>query len=272
MKEKDFLHICGGFDGRPRLGLSGDGRLWRMQDGGDWEDLKFNKIYSGYYPTCTFTAIGCFEVGFVAAGLGEDGLPLAFHSILGGVWDALDLVESSMIHGYKRATGRINAILYDHRTKQIFLLCGNGEIVTLPDCPKCVRIKKVSEVGIKGGSIEGDRIVLLLENGDKMYLPLQEAVQYRVSFSYAKQLLSSGGYLVDLRDEARRRAEDLVEGSISISMDAIYDWLSGVDKKANIVFFCSYGVQADEIVQYARSHGHPNTYSLGGIHPFFHVE
>ncbi len=272
MNEKDFLHICGGYDGRPPLGLSGDGTLWRLNDAGDWEELKFNEIYSGYYPHCTFTAIECFEGGFVAAGMGDDGLPLAFHSILGGVWDSMDLVESSMINGYKRAAGRINAILYDNRIKQFFLLCGNGEIVTLPDCPKCVRIKRVSEVGIKGGSIEGDRIILLLENGDKMHLPLQDTVQYRISFTYAKQLLSSGGYLVDLRHEARRSVEGVVEGSLSISMDGIYDWLSGVDKQANIVFFCSYGIHADEMVHYTRSHGYPNTYSLGGVHPFFHVE
>ena len=274
MKTNIHIKKCGGTDGRPILGLTPDGKLWKMNSCEDWEEMKFNEIYQGYYPTCSFTALECFDQGFFAAGLSEeDGYPYVFGSLLGGVWDQLNLIGKSPISDYVRVTGKVNGILCDENTNQVFLLCDNGELVTLPDCPKCVRIKRVAEVGIKEGYINGEALQLMLENGEKLRVPLHEAVQFRISVSYAThQLTKTGGSLVDLRGEERQSVERRIEGGISVLPLDVPDWLNSVPKDAFIAFFCSYGINADDAVRYARSKGYSNAYSLGGIKQFFHVD
>ncbi|HHV10847.1 MAG TPA: hypothetical protein GXX75_11285 [Clostridiales bacterium] len=268
------LKQCGGTEGRPVLGLSPEGKLWQRHNNGIWEELKFNEMYRGYYPPCSFTALECFDQGFIAAGLSEeDGYPCVFQSLLGGVWDQMSLVAASPVSGFWRASGRVNGILCDEATQQVFLLCGNGELVTLPDCPKCVRIKKVADVGILEGYIDGDALQLLLEKGERLRLPLREAVQFRISLDYARQQLAKGGILVDLRGvQGQQQAGEELEGSIALPPMELPDWLGSMAKESFIVFFCSYGINADEAAGYARSQGFVNAFSIGGIKKLFHVD
>ena len=272
MKVDKFLQVCGGKDGYPSFALTGDGRLWLKKEAGEWEEYEFNKMYEGYYPYCRFNNIGYCESGFLAAGLSEDASPLLFRSLLGQVWEQVDLFGKSAVLGYIKATGRINKILYDDHSNQILLLCANGDIITLPNCPKCARIKKITEGGIIDGVIKQDTLYLTLENGDQIRIPMQEALQYRISLSYARQQLENGGYMIDLRSEVRRKAEGNLEGSLPVSTDDIDNWLTEKEKNTFLTFFCSYGINADEVAQKARSLGFSMAFSLGGIKPLFHVK
>jgi|GEM_PF-1599426 hypothetical protein len=268
---KKFIKICGVAGKNPALGLAADGTLWHSEDKKSWEPLDFNEMYAGYYPSCTFTALEYCTRGFVAAGLDKDMLPLVFQSLSGGVWEMLNLASYSPIALYTRATGKINRILSDETTGQLFLLCANGELVTLPECPKCVQIAKVSDKGITDGWIEDGALILILEDGVQLRKSLFEARQLRISLSYAKERLSLGGYLVDLRIAGHIRPDKFAD-SIPVSPDQLPDWLSGISKQTFLAFFCEYGVNADAGAQYARVYGFQNAYSVGGVRDFFHVE
>lgn len=236
------------------MGLDDQGSLWISKgsstSGEEWKPVLFNQTYQGYYPECRFTAIGATEKDYVAAGIGEDGLPYVFRSLMGGVWESVNLVCGSRLFGYRRASGRIVEILYDLRSKQLFMPCANGELLTIPDCPKCAKIQKVTEERIAGGAFSEDyrHMILMTETGHKLQIGLEEAVQIRVSPDYADQKIKEGGVLADLRE---------------MEEDDVGDWLKTQPKNRFIAFICHYGVQADRAARYAREKGYEKAYSLG---------
>lgn len=206
----DFIQICEQKNMNLKLALDKDGNLWK--GGAAWEPVSFNENYRGYYPQCTFTAITATDMDFVAAGMGEDGLPYVYRSVMGGVWESANLMAGNALNGFVRVSGKVNRILYDSPSRQVFLLCANGELVTMPDCPKCVRVRKVSDYALTDGEIQkdgedfpagrraaGKRLVLTDEHGGTVVLSQYEMTQVRASLSYVKEQLKKGGYLIDLR-------------------------------------------------------------------------
>ncbi len=218
-----FLTICSDAAGQIHLALAEDGTLWKAEEvsgqnpasyvatekrsetdsGADeaegagiiehWTPVDFNGMYAGYYPSCHFTALVATKVDFAAAGTGADGLPYVFRSLRGGVWDQVALIGKTPMDGMVQARGRVNAMLFEPVTAQIFLLCDNGELVTLPDCPKCVRIRKVADQAIVSGRIFGETLELTLLDGTILKVGISDIVQYRVSYSYARGYLASHG-------------------------------------------------------------------------------
>lgn len=206
-----FLTICSDAAGRVRLALAADGTLWKSFDGGSqggkdqnagkdengafahWDPVDFNGLYAGYYTPCHFTALVGTNVDFAAAGTGADGLPYVFRSLRGGVWDQVALIGKTPMDGMVQARGRVNAMLFEPATEQIFLLCDSGELVTLPDCPKCVRIRKVADQAIVSGRIFGETLELSLLDGMVLKVGISDVVQYRISYSYARGYLASHG-------------------------------------------------------------------------------
>lgn len=317
---------------RTRLALDKDGNLWKAQvksdEVPDWQPVLFNENYAGYYPACTFTSIVATDVDFVAAGNGEDGLPYVYRSLMGGVWESANLMAGSALNGFVRASGKINQMLYDHQTRQIFLLCDNGELVTMPDCPKCVRVRKVTDcalvadrveeggrTGMEGcveekGRVKGERhvkmegreprLVLTNARGESIVLNAYEMTQVRASYSYVKEQLKKGGWLVDLRwrrqdgasrdgQSERGKAEIVAYGQskpqqgglpegisqeqvLYMNMDEVEEWLEEQPKETFLAFLCEYGTQADEAAHYARRQHFPRAYSLGGAGEWLHVK
>lgn len=237
------------------IGLDDRGSLWistgSAASSEEWKPILFNQMYKGYYPECHFTAIGATENDYVAAGIGEDGLPYVFRSLMGGVWESINLVCGNQLSGYQRVLGRIVEILYDVKTRQLFMPCDNGELLTIPDCPKCAKIQKLTDEKIVKGSFSEDRryIILITDKGKELRVGHEEAVQIRISPDYADKRINEGGVLVDLR----KMQEDDVE-----------DWLDTQPKDKFIAFICHYGVQADRATKLARKKGYENAYSLGG--------
>lgn len=239
----------------PYIGLDEEGSLWIFPGSfpkeKEWIPIKFNELYAGYYPACQFTAICAAEKEFVAAGMGEDGLPYVFRSLMGGIWESVNLLCGNLLTGYKRAAGKIVEILYDLKTKQLFMLCENGELLTMPDCPKCAKICNISEERIQGGHFSEDssKIIIITADGKEIPVEKETISQIRVTSDFARKCIEEGGILVDLR---------------KMSMEAAIDWLKTQSKEKCILFLCEYGVQSDQTARYARSIGYHQAYSMGG--------
>ncbi|MCD7884311.1 MAG: rhodanese-like domain-containing protein [Lachnospiraceae bacterium] len=240
---------------RTTIALDEQGSLWistgSLAEKPKWRQILFNENYKGYYPSCDFTAICATGKDFVVAAMGEDGLPYVFRSMMGGVWESVNLMCGNLVMGYQRARGKILEILYETLTRQLFMLCENGELLVLPDCPKCARIRKVSEEKITGGyfSDDRDKIILMAETGKNMEVSWEEVSQLRISSDFAEQKRREGAVLADLRE---------------INMDNLEEWLSTQKKDRCILFLCDYGVRSDQAAKYARRKGYYQAYSLGG--------
>jgi hypothetical protein len=262
----------------------------------DWQPVSFNENYAGYYPACTFISIVATDVDFVAAGNGGDGLPYVYRSLMGGVWESANLMAGSALNGFVRASGKINQMLYDHQTRQIFLLCDNGELVTMPDCPKCVRARKVTDCALVAGRVEagsgaqttnrvgrsgnarygasGQRLLLVNARGEEIILNAYEMTQVRASFTYVKEQLEQGGWLIDLRGKKRAGMPAGIspEQVLYMCMDEVMEWLEEQPEETFLAFLCEYGTQADEAAHYARRRHFPRAYSLGGAGELLHVK
>ncbi len=282
----DFIQICEQKNMNLKIALDKEGNLWKSN--AEWQPIAFNENYQGYYPFCTFTAIAATDVDFVAAGMGEDGLPYVYRSVMGGVWESANLLAGSPLNGFVRASGKVNRIVYDGTSRQIFLLCANGELVTMPDCPKCVRVRKVTDCALVDGqiqteingllpeqSISGQRLVLINERGEKIILNQYEMTQVRASLSYVREQLKKGGFLVDLRKKEGAETDFLggirKEQVLHIESEELEEWLSVQPRELFVAFLCEYGTQADEAAHYARRHQFSRAYSLGGAGELFHI-
>lgn len=281
----EFVQICEQKKLKLQIALDRDGNLWKYITA--WEPISFNENYRGYYPPCTFTAIAATDMDFVAAGMGEDGLPYVYRSVMGGVWESANLMAGSPLNGFVRATGKVNQILYESASRQVFLLCANGELVTMPDCPKCVRVRKVTDCALVAGEIKneaansrsegtaaGRQLILTNERGEKITLNQYEMTQVRASFSYIKEQLKAGGYVIDLRKQVGAGPLNGIrrEQCLHVELDDLEDWLESKPHDMLLAFVCEYGAQADEAAHYARRHGFVKAYSLGGAGELFHVE
>lgn len=258
-----------------------------------WEPVLFNKTYAGYYAPCHFTALAATKNDFVAAGLDPDGRPCVYRSLYGGVWDQVSLLGGNPVSGWVQPRGRINAILYDRPTGQLFLLSSSGEVVTLPDCPKCVRIRQVCDQSIITGELCGVKLCLRLEDGSLLRVSMADALQLRISYSYARKCLAkaSGGAVIWLGhqppdfekivgtpDFERNTCVPPIKTALGnsqlkvIAMDNLKEWLDGQPKDMFMAFWCDYGTQADEAAACARKLGYESAFSMGGIRPGLHVD
>ena len=258
-----------------------------------WEPVLFNETYAGYYAPCHFTALAATKNDFVAAGLGPDGRPCAYRSLYGGVWDQVSLLGGNPVSGWVQPRGRINAIVYDRPTNQLFLLSSSGEVVTLPDCPKCVRIRQVCDQPIITGELCGDKLCLHLEDSSLLRVSMADALQLRISYSYARKCLAKpeGGAVVWLGHQPPDfvkivGAPDLEKSTCTshgktafgnmkleiMTLDNIKEWLDGQPKDRFMAFWCDYGTQADEAAACARKLGYESAFSLGGARPMLHVD
>lgn len=257
-------------DNNVRLALSTDGRLFVLR-GEDWELFDFNEIYNGYYPACTFTALTYAGGLFYLAGVDLKGYAHVFVSLLGSVWEERNLVALQPMSDPVRLKGEILRILYDGDSNQVFLICRSGQLATLPDCPKCVKIIQLQSSPAEDGWFDNECIVVRFADGLAQRVLKSDAIQYRVSLSYAYQCLAQGGSLIDLRT-CEEYAAGHLRGSIHIPFDRLGEHLPKLDPVKAVVFVCRIGVKADEAVLYARRCGYSKAYSLGGINVLSHID
>lgn len=268
MDEGKLLDVCRGENG-VWLGRTPQGQLFVRREGA-WQPYDFNGLHRGYYPRCTFTALARASGVFYLAGTDEKGWPHLFLSLLGGVWEERELVAKHPLKGEVRAEGEVVRILYDDREKQVFLLCWGGRLVTLPDCPKCVRILPLRRPDVTDGRLESGKITVYFADGSEQCVAVENAVQYRVALSFAQNLMKQGGVLADVRT-AQDYARDALPGSVNVPLEQLDLWLNDQPKTRPMVFVCRTGSLADVAVRYARRFGFSQAYSLGGTHEWAHL-
>ncbi|MDR1642154.1 MAG: rhodanese-like domain-containing protein [Clostridiales bacterium] len=256
-----FASVCDIPSGR-RLALDPSGAL-HFSSGEDWTLYDFNAIYKGFEPHCFFTAIACHSGLIYIAGVDDTGLPHIFASLSGQSWERLNLAMQLPGGRSIRASGRIIRILHDPSRDQLFLVCQNGELVTLPDCPKCVKIRQAVSGVVADAWIEGEDIVIRLDDGTEKKISIDDAAQLRVSLSYASQkLLPDGGLIADLRPEASLPE---MAGSVWVPFESLNDWLAAQDKNAPLIFVCERGTRSDYAAKLAHKMGFGKAFSLGGM-------
>lgn len=256
-------------NGSGAMGLDQSGNLYHCLQG-RYTLYDFNGCYSGYYPSCKFTALGAGGGLFYAAGVDRSGAPHLFSSLSGSVWEERSLTAWNPFGGQKQAKGQIVSVLYMESARQILLVTDAGQVVTLPDCPKCVRIQEVGGRPICA-RLKGNQLEILMADGNcqKMYLDL--FLQYRVSWSYAAELIRTGGRVIDLRtpDEF---ISGTWRGSENVPYETLANWLPGQEQDAVLLFLCRLGLLADNAAEYARRKGWKNAYSMGGLSAIGHLE
>lgn len=258
------------------LGLTAEGKLMLSGQDGHWEDVDFCKNYAGYYSECRFTAIACGNGTFYAAGVDMAGRPHLFTSLMGSVWSETKLID---IQGQRQAEGKVVCILYDKTDDQIYLLCENGDLITVPDCMRCIRIRQVTDKQVIGGSMEGRDISVWCRDGSRVKIPMSAARQYRASAEYiAEQFGKARGYLVDFRHSQTGVAETALKESLPgalresvLSGEGEYagmdyagfrEWLGSIPQLTVLAFICESGVLAEEAALYARRLGWRRAYAL----------
>lgn len=257
--ETRLTDICSTEDGSATLGRSPEGALF-VREAGAFVPYDFNGVYAGYYPACIFTALARAGGLFLLAGQDGEGMPHVFSSLLGGVWEERSLIARHPLLGERRAQGRISRILYDEAKSQVFLLCGR-QLITLPDCPRCLRITDLAGEGEEAW-LEGREIVVRLRGGGGQRLQIDQVAQYRVSREYLAGLLEEGGLLVDLRPAGDQAP---LPGACPVPLEEAQEWLEGQKRERPLVFFCRTGVNADGMARYARTRGVARAYSMGEL-------
>ena len=246
-----------------------DGSLYRRPMDQDlWEFYDFNRIYAGFYPACLFTALSVQRGLFYAAAIDAEGETHVYTSIAGEVWDAVNLTTAG-VFGRDTARGRVLKIFGSTKLDQVFLLTDAGQLITLPNCPKCVRILRLG--GKPRDAETADSCVrITMEDGSVKCIAMGEAAQYQVSWSYAVKLREQGAELIDLRD--RRRFEQWhLNGSINIPAEEFRDWILEKSTDKIYLFICQNGTLSQEAARYARNQGFARSYTMGGFDNYSHV-
>lgn len=269
MEAKEWAEVCGPSLNGIYIARTQQGALFKGLEG-DWQPFDFNAEYGGYYPSCRFTKIGYLAEQFYLAGVDHQGNPRLFVSLMGNVWEERNINAFHPFGGTQPACGRIVEILYEDTVQQIFLITDHGQLLVLPDCPKCVRIIPIAP-GALGGYLEAGQIIVRYPGRTEQKVSVASAAQFRVSMSYMRKRLDTGALLVDVRSEEFRNSAPIPD-SLSIPADDVSSWLQTQNTEQEMYFVCMYGVQSDRATACARRMGFRHAYSVGGIKEITHIQ
>ena len=233
---------------------------------GEHGEFQFDfDTYRGYYPGCRLTACaaGCRQ--FYAAGTDSSGTAHLFSSADGTVWAEMNLqprLGPLKVSDY----GDILAVFCDDDAGQLFLVGRNGCLITVPDCPRCVRARRISELPLIRAEIDrpGHRILLTDTAGKLLRLRTDTSAEYRCDRTYMEPHLGKDGVLLDLRDPDRIAA-DPYPGAIPCPEELLEALYEKYPRGYWLFFVCERGFLSDQAVRDAREKGFRNSWSLGGI-------
>lgn len=208
-----------GEHGKIFLALSDNGCLYTSDDNDEWERLDFNQIYKGYYPECVFTAIAYCKGVYYVAGTDAKGNLHLFSSLMCGVWERVRIRSFSPT---QQQSDKCISILYHMKSEQVLLVCRSGIIITLPDCPRCVISQKVWNKTISEAVLENEEIVAKSVGGEILRVPVNSALQYRISRQHAAKLVQRGAKLIDLCPDTEYTKPIEFEQSISLTFETLH--------------------------------------------------
>lgn len=224
------------------------------------EEFDFNAEYEHFYPRCIFTAFTYYRKAFYVAGIDEMQKPHLFSSCTGNVWNE-EVIVPYFNRDLSVSYGPIVAIVSNKKEEQLILLCKNGYAATLSGCPKCVKAKYFDKIFLSADCID-DTLQITCEDNAILEIPFAMFLQYRTSWTYAKQHLEQGACLIDLREED---AAPELPGAKYYRAGEALRYLKTFPKEQYVFLFCQTGGQADALTEYARYSGYINVFSLGGI-------
>ena len=253
------------------LGLGEDGELYILRDG-EWRNLAFNERWADRFPACTFQDILCARDDFYAAATNLDGTAAVYATLRGETFTPIRLIEQHPWADGKPPRGGAVRLFFEPCMRQILLVCSGGDVVILPECPKCAKILHVTDQTVFDAAYTDHRLTLTEEGGRTEEISLATADRIRVSVSYAKRACEAGGTLIDLRPEEARRKEGRLRGALTVDPEELDDYLAGVDRDARLFFICRFGTVADQAAWHAWRMGFQNARSVGGVHPGTHID
>lgn len=255
-----------------KLTLAEDGDLCVYKDV-QWQRLGFNERFAGEFPPCTFQDILYARDDFYAAGTADDGQAVLYSSLTGELWTPVNLTEQH----YWEEKGRLPKggavkLFFEPCMDQLLLVSAGGDVVILPECPKCVKILHVTDQRVVDAAYADHCLTLTEEGGQTEEISLATADRIRVSVSYAKQACAEGGELIDLRPEEARRKEGRLRGAVTVDPEDLDDYLENKDKGTRLFLICRFGTVADQATWHAYRLGFRNARSIGGVHPGLHID
>lgn len=222
----------------------------------------FNAYYEGYYPKCRFTASASGESLDLLAGTDEFGIPHLFARTGKTIWEERNIATRFQFTK-KKDYGDVKTILIEEKLYQIFLVCENGYLITIPDCSQCVRAWHISDEKLKEGWIEQGKIYLCDIQGKEFSYSVSAAAQFRCTWSFAEPYIRDGCILLDLRASENRKSFK-IPYAVSCTRERLEVLMKGYPKEKYLFFVCERGMKSDEAARLFRERGLQRTFSLGG--------
>lgn len=244
------------------IGLTKDGRIkFRLSSEKKEVTFDFNGNYKGYYPECRFTAVGTDRRHMYAAGTDDAGVPHLFVSEFGMVWSPIN-ISSGFTYSCLDEYGDVIQILYDEIGKYPVLITKNGYLVTIPDCSKCVGVRKVSDIPIEKAEFSGDEILFTDSSGKTKNIYIHASERFKCEWSFAVQHIKEGGILIDLREPSSAYVNPLPDARL-IPFADLFILLNSISKDRYLFFSCERGFRSEQAVLEARTRGFDHAYTLG---------
>ena len=263
--------ICENPEQMRKLGLGEDGDLHFFRDG-EWHKLRFNERFAGDYPACMFQDILYARDDFYAAATTDDGKAVVYSSLTGELWTPVNVMEQHFWSEGKLPAGGAVRLFFEPCMNQILLVCTGGDVVILPECPKCVKILHLTDKTVTGADYKDHCMELTYESGEAESFSLAAADRIRVSMSYAKKACEEGGELIDIRPEEVRLREGPIYCTAAIDPEDLDDYLKTKAHDTGLYFICSFGTIADQAAWHAYYDGFRNARSIGGFYEGLHIE
>lgn len=223
----------------------------------------FNQHYQGYYPFCSFQRTIVLENLQYLAGTDPSGIVHVFTSTDGEVWSEINICPT-LWPGANAEYGEVVEFIFYKKSRQLFLVTSNGFLVTIPDCPKCVRSRRLMSQKIESVRLHEYQIELTDIFGRVRNYPLRAAMQYRCSYDFAKQYIGREGLMIDLRQKGEGNLE-VIPGALVLTEEEAMDLVKHCGRKNYFFFLCEKGTRADALAEEASELGYEHVYSLGGI-------
>ena len=251
-----------------KLALSGNGDLSVCRDG-QWERLGDDARFEGELTPCAFQDILCARGSFYVAGTTPSGQAALYSSLEGEIWSPVSLMEQHFWADGNPPRGGAVKLFFEPCMSQILLVCSGGDVVIIPECPKCIKILRLTDRTVVDADYSDHRMTLAYGDGQRETVSIVTADAIRVSLSYAKQ---TGGKLIDIRPEKIRLQEGPIPCSAAIDPEDLDDYLKTKPLDARLYFMCSFGTIADQAAWHAYYAGFQNARSVGGCHRGMHIK
>ena len=263
--------ICENLAKGRKLALADDGDLCVFKDE-QWRRLGFNERFAGEFPPCAFQDVLYARDDFYAAGTAAGGHAVLYSSLTGELWTPVNLKEQHFWADGQPPRGGAVRLFFEPCMDQILLVCSGGDVVLIPECPKCVKILRLTDRPVIDAAYGDHRIAMTYVDGETESFLLATADWIRVSLSYAKNACAEGGELIDIRPQQRRLLEGPIPCTAAVDPEDLDDYLQNKDPETRLFFICSFGTVADQATWHAYYLGFRNARSVGGWHKGLHID